>query len=169
VASDFSPSPTPLDLPVSDQGRDAMTALKSWSGETEARRDPAQQDPIGVGLSNGAPVDINIREDFPLGELKALIGRFARGEIGSNMMSVSCADRGTLEAAQQYPERYDLVRMRMGGWSEFFVAMFPQHQEHHKRRRVFEASTGSPSSLSACAAGTPDLVASAAKPDGSNL
>ena len=58
------------------------------------------------------------------------------------MMSISCADADTLTGAQQTPERYDLVRMRMGGWSEFVVAMFPHHQEQHKRRPVFEAAGG---------------------------
>jgi pyruvate-formate lyase len=53
------------------------------------------------------------------------------------MMSISCANRETLAAAQTQPERYDLVRMRMGGWSEFVVAMFPHHQEQHKRRPIF--------------------------------
>jgi pyruvate-formate lyase len=55
------------------------------------------------------------------------------------MMSVTCANPDTLLDAQNSPERYDLIRMRMGGWSEFFVAMFPHHQEQHKRRPLFEA------------------------------
>ena len=96
-------------------------------------------DPIGVGLANGSPVDINIREDFPCDQLETLIRGFASGELGPNMMTISCADPNTLAEAQRFPERYDLVRMRMGGWSEFFVAMFPHHQEQHKRRPIFEA------------------------------
>jgi pyruvate-formate lyase len=55
------------------------------------------------------------------------------------MLTISCADPSTLAEAQRFPERYDLVRMRMGGWSEFYVAMFPHLQEHHKRRPIFEA------------------------------
>jgi hypothetical protein len=47
-------------------------------------------------------------------------------QVGSND-SVTVANR--LEEAQRLPERYDLVRNRMGGWSEFFVAMFPHLQE----------------------------------------
>jgi pyruvate-formate lyase len=39
----------------------------------------------------------------------------------------------------QYPERYDLVRVRMGGWSEFFVAMFDFHQEYIRRRPYYAA------------------------------
>jgi pyruvate-formate lyase len=54
------------------------------------------------------------------------------------MLSISCADGATLADAQRLPERYDLVRLRMGGWSEFFIAMFPHLQEQHRRRPVFE-------------------------------
>jgi pyruvate-formate lyase len=138
VASDFSPSPTQPDLPVPGAGRSAEESLKSWAAGP-ADDGPGVIDPIGIGLSNGSPVDINIREDFPEGELLELIVNFAQGELGSNMMSITCADPDTLTKAQNFPECYDLVRMRMGGWSEFFVAMFPQHQEHHKRRSLFEA------------------------------
>ncbi|PUB81655.1 MAG: hypothetical protein DBP02_17735 [gamma proteobacterium symbiont of Ctena orbiculata] len=132
VASDFSPSPTPPDLPVADTTRASAASLRAWAPGTSD-----SVDPIGVGLSNGAPVDINILENFPLDELTELIKGFAEGSLGPNMMSISCADRNTLSEAQNMPERYDLVRMRMGGWSEFFVAMFPHHQEQHKRRPIF--------------------------------
>jgi pyruvate-formate lyase len=139
VASDFSPSPTPSDLPVPRAGRAAEESLKSWAAGIADDR-PGVIDPFGIGLSNGAPVNINIREDFPEKELLELIVKFAQGELGPNMMAVTCADPDTLTRAQSLPECYDLVRMRMGGWSEFFVAMFPDHQEHHKRRPIFEAN-----------------------------
>ncbi len=141
VASDCSPMPWPSDLPVPTSGRPAVRSLTSWAADTAAKEKLSiEADPIGVGLSNGSPVDINIRENFPLDQLKSLIGGFALGELGANMMSISCADGATLADAQKTPERYDLVRMRMGGWSEFVVAMFPEHQEQHKRRPIFEAS-----------------------------
>ena len=44
------------------------------------------------------------------------------------------ADPQTFEAAQKDPEKYNLVRVRMGGWTEFFITLFPDHQEQHKRR-----------------------------------
>lgn len=140
VASDASPSPSPSDLPVPARGRPAVECLKSWiAGPADDAKGTI--DPFGSGLSNGAPVDINIREDFPENGLVELIEAFACGRLGPNMLTISCADPGTLEAAQQVPEGYDLVRLRMGGWSEFFVAMFPQHQEQHKRRPIFEAAS----------------------------
>jgi len=143
VASDFSPSSTPSDLPVPPSGRIALESLASWATR-EPSDDPAHTDPIGIGLSNGSPVDINIRESFPLPQLETLIRKFACGDIGSNMLSITCADPATLEEAQRLPERYDLVRNRMGGWSEFFVAMFPHLQEQHKRRPIFEAGEDKP-------------------------
>lgn len=133
VASDFSPSPAPSDLPVPHTRFKANKCLKAW-----ALTLPDGSNPIGVGLSNGAPIDINIREEYPHDELKVLIESFAKGTIGSNMMSISCANSEVLMNAQKSPERFDLVRMRMGGWSEFVVAMFPHHQEQHLRRPVFE-------------------------------
>jgi pyruvate-formate lyase len=144
IASDFSPSPTPPDLPVSPYGRPAFASLKSWAAGPTDDDETTTIDPIGVGLANGSPVDINIREDFPCSEVEKLIREFADGKLGPNMMTVSCADPNTLAEAQRFPERYDLVRMRMGGWSEFFVAMFPHHQEQHKRRPIFEADEKSP-------------------------
>jgi len=135
VESDFSPTPWPSDLPVNHRSRPVVASLGAWAADKFL-----DDDPIGVGLSNGSPVDINIREDFPIDRLEQLIRTFASGEIGSNMLTISCADPDTLVQAQQFPERYDLIRLRMGGWSEFFVAMFPHHQEHHKRRPIFEAT-----------------------------
>jgi pyruvate-formate lyase len=144
VASDFSPSSWPVDLPVPERGREAGASLSAWTAGDGESGDSAEADPIGVGLSNGSPVDINIREAFPHDQLKHLITQFAQGSIGSNMLSVTCADPSTLVEAQNSPERYDLVRLRQGGWSEFFVAMFPHLQEQHKRRPIFEAEGASP-------------------------
>ena len=46
----------------------------------------------------------------------------------------TCANPETYEAATRDPEKYDLLRARMGGWSEFFVTMFPARQAQHQRR-----------------------------------
>jgi hypothetical protein len=32
------------------------------------------------------------------------------------------------------PEKYDLLRVRVGDWTEFVVTMFPAHQVQHRRR-----------------------------------
>jgi len=126
LESDFSATPSQQDLPVDHQYRDIFKALKSWT-----------QYAITRGFTNAAPVDVNIREDFPEKDLVKVIEKFAKGKIGSNLITITCADPETFDEALQYPEKYDLIRVRMGGWSEFFVAMFPDIQQQHRRRPLF--------------------------------
>ncbi len=49
--------------------------------------------------------------------------------------------QSTYEQAAQNAQRYDLVRVRMGDWSEFFIAMLPEHQKQHERRPYFTAES----------------------------
>jgi pyruvate-formate lyase len=92
---------------------------------------------VEYGLSNASPVDMNISESFPLGALQTFIKAYARGEVGGNLLTLTCADLKTYEKASKDPEQYDLVRVRMGGWTEFYATMFPAHQEQHQRRQYF--------------------------------
>jgi pyruvate-formate lyase len=126
IASDLSPSPAAQDLPPSPAFRNIYQAMKSWQSES-----------VEYGLSNASPVDMNIEESFPLEDLRRFIKAYARGEVGSNLITLTCADLSTYEAAVQDPERYDLVRVRMGGWTEFYATMFPAHQDQHQRRQYF--------------------------------
>lgn len=126
IASDLSPTPSPQDLPPAPAFRNIYQALQSW-----------RVDAIEYGLSNASPVDMNIPENFPLEDLKRFVKAYARGETGSNLITLTCADLATYQAAAQDPERYNLVRVRMGGWTEFYAAMFPMHQEQHQRRQYF--------------------------------
>jgi len=125
-ASDFSPNPSPQDLPVDHAPRNIFKALEGYNFEA-----------ANSGLANGSEVDINIREDFPLEDLVKVIKDFSEGKIGTNLLTITCADPETFEQACTNTEKYDLIRVRMGGWTEFFVAMFPAHQEQHKRRPIF--------------------------------
>ena len=70
-------------------------------------------------------------------DLKEVIRQFMYKKLGSNMLTITCADKETMERAQKYPEGYDLLRLRMGGWSEFYITMYTEHQEQHKRRPLF--------------------------------
>jgi Dyp-type peroxidase family len=135
--SDFSPTPVPQDLPpiaqdpaarnvVAGTNRPIYTAMKSWN-----------QEAINIEFSNAAPVDLNIREDFPQEELVEFIRQYAAGNVGSNLITLTCADPNTYEVAAVQPERYELVRVRTGGWTEFFSAMFPEHHAQHLRRPWF--------------------------------
>ncbi len=135
--SDFSPTPVPQDLPpiaqdplakgaVPGTNRPIYTALSSWN-----------VDAINHEVSNAAPVDLNVREDFPVDKIAELIREYAAGNVGSNLLTITMADPDTYEAAAAQPERYELVRVRMGGWTEFFSAMFPAHHDQHRRRPYF--------------------------------
>jgi pyruvate-formate lyase len=77
-------------------------------------------------LTEGAPFDINILEDYPEEVLEWIIRGFAAG-LGTNLMTITCNNPKTFDLARTKPEMFDLVRVRMGGWTEFFVSMFPAH------------------------------------------
>lgn len=62
---------------------------------------------------------------------------FLQAETGSNLVTVTCVNRNTMERARNQPQKFDLIRNRMGGWSNFFVAMFNEHQLQHIRRPTY--------------------------------
>ena len=128
IGSDFTAMPRPPDLPLNRRPSSAFVSLQNWNIEQ-----------ISHGFANAAPSDLNIGEDFPLDRLTALISEFSHSKLGSNMITITCADPATYAQAAELPERYDLVRVRMGGWSEFFVAMFDFHQEYIRRRPYYTA------------------------------
>lgn len=120
-ASDLSPSPSPVDKPVNHQTQPMTAVLNGYAGDGTA------------GFWSGAPTDLNIAEDYPLDALTQNLRDFANGS-GSNVLTVTCANPETFEDAKTHPEKYDLLRVRMGGWTEFFTAMYPEHQHQHQRR-----------------------------------
>ncbi|KAK7075559.1 hypothetical protein SK128_021984 [Halocaridina rubra] len=130
IASDFSPSPTPQDSRPYPPYSEVFKTLKNWDY-------PA----INEGFSCGAEIDLNISEEFPMEELVRLIYKFSHqeGDIGGNLLTVTCANEDTYAKAAESPEKYGLLRVRMGGWTEFFTAMFDAHQEQHMRRPYFYA------------------------------
>ena len=123
TASDASPAPSPQDLPPQPIFHNIYGVMKSY-----------RQDAVEYGIADAAPVDLNIPEDFPLEDLQRFIKDYAAGWVGGNLISLTCADLQTLQAASKDPEKYGLVRVRMGGWTEFYSTMFPAHQDHHQRR-----------------------------------
>lgn len=121
VASDMSATPSPTDLAIDHQ----------WAGFGEALAGFA-----GLGaekMSDGAPTDFNIKEDFPLESLTAVLRQFADGQ-SSNILTVTVANPDTFSAAVTQPEKYDLLRVRTGGWTNFFTSVFPVIQQQHQRR-----------------------------------
>ena len=123
IASDLSPAPSVSDRDVEHQSGEFKKALAGFEGTgTDA-------------LCNGAPTDFNIDEDFPLEVLTDVLEEFAKGH-SSNILTVTVADPITLEEAMIQPEKYDLLRVRTGGWTNFFTSVFPIIQEQHRRRPV---------------------------------
>jgi pyruvate-formate lyase len=130
IASDMSPAPLYADVePAAGKGRHARAVALGDALKTYA-------DPTWDLLADGAPADLNIPEDFPRDKLVEALRRFARGK-GGNVLTLTVADPATLAAAadpKANPEDYNLVRVRMGGWTEFFITLFPSHQQQHRRR-----------------------------------
>jgi Dyp-type peroxidase family len=137
--SDFSPVPVPQDLPeipqepdwpqpVPDTYRPIYKSMRSWRFKSITHK-----------ISNASPVDLNIKEDFPLDYLVQFIKDYANDarEIGSNLITITCVDPDTYDGAAREPEKYELIRVRMGGWTEYYAAMFEAHQKQHKRRPFF--------------------------------
>lgn len=85
-------------------------------------------------LPLGSPLDVGMSEKSVAGEegtqrLIGLIKTFV--EMGCNLMTISVADVETLRKAQQEPEKYADLRVRMGGWSAYFTMLSKEQQELH--------------------------------------
>jgi Dyp-type peroxidase family len=122
IASDMSSMPSPEDLPVNHQDANFKQALAGYA--------------LGDGvkkMTDGGPTDFNIREDYSIDDLVEVLKQFARGR-SSNILTITAADPNSMEKAMSNPEQYDLLRVRTGGWTAYFTAMFPNIQEQHKRR-----------------------------------
>lgn len=77
-------------------------------------------------------MDLNIDESYSMQALVQDISSLAQGK-GTNLTTITVASREIMEEARRNTDR-DLLRFRMGGWTEFAVAMFPNLLEHHIRR-----------------------------------
>jgi Dyp-type peroxidase family len=124
LATDMSPAPSPLDhppVPTAKQHVDGVALLEGLSSDDS------------FGYANGAPIDLNIVETMPVDRLVEILDAFTGG-AGSNVVTVTVADQETFLTAARSPEAYDLLRVRMGGWTEMFVAMHATHQKVHPRR-----------------------------------
>lgn len=126
LGTDMSPSPSPIDRPATEatqQRADAVTMLEGLTSTDS------------FGYANGAPIDLNIAESMSHTRLVEILEAFTNG-AGSNVLTITVADQATFLSATNSPESYDLLRVRMGGWTEMFVAMHALHQKVHPRRPV---------------------------------
>jgi formate C-acetyltransferase len=85
-------------------------------------------------LAAGAPIDLrlagsHLRGETGTGRLAAYIRAFI--ELGGNMLTVTVTDAAVLRAAMADPMKYRGLRVRMGGWSAYFIALSPEQQRVH--------------------------------------
>src|SRR5881394_2911490 len=73
-------------------------------------------------MGDGAPADYNLPEDFPHSVLTERLRDFSQGKGGS-VATFTVVDPQTFVGAQKDPDSFNLVRVRMGGWTEFFVCL----------------------------------------------
>lgn len=123
VASDLSAMPSPSDLPIEHQYAGFEESLAGFEG-------------VGSEMmTDGAPTDFNIDENFPVEKLIKVMKQFSQGQ-SSNILTVTVANPTTFSEAVNSPEQFDLLRVRTGGWTNFFTSVFPVVQEQHQRRPV---------------------------------
>ena len=88
--------------------------------------------PLGK-LAGGAPLDLNFSTREWDGEegthkLATFIETFLR--LGGNMLTLTATNVAELRQAMDNPEAYRGLRVRMGGWTGYFVQMSRQQQEN---------------------------------------
>ena len=89
-------------------------------------------------LPAGGPLDLRLARRLVEGQAgtERMVG-LIRGfvDLGGAMMTLTVADSSELYAAQQHPEQYESLRVRMGGWCAYFTMLSREQQDHHIRRQ----------------------------------
>lgn len=88
-------------------------------------------------LNNGCPVDLRVSFNKSSREEAAqLLSSFIRSfrDLGGNTMTITKVDIETLKKAQQEPEKYLSLRVRLGGLTVYFVQLAKEQQDEYMRR-----------------------------------
>jgi len=88
----------------------------------------------GAGLGGGAPLDLrfsaaHLRGEAGVDRLAALIRVFIA--LGGNMLTITVTDVEELKQAMREPANYRSLRVRMGGWTAYFVTLNEEQQRLH--------------------------------------
>jgi formate C-acetyltransferase len=88
-------------------------------------------------MAAGAPLDLrlsagNLNGKAGTERLAGLIDVFIR--LGGNMLTFTVTDAAELKRAMEEPEKYRHLRVRMGGWSAYFVMLSKEQQRLHIQR-----------------------------------
>lgn len=88
-------------------------------------------------LRTGAPLDLTIDGTTLSGEagLQRMVG-FVRSfvDLGGNLMTITLADAATLRHAQEEPDKYRHLRVRLGGSQAYFVGLGRDMQDYYIKR-----------------------------------
>jgi formate C-acetyltransferase len=88
-------------------------------------------------IRTGAPLDLSMDGSTTAGEagLRRLMG-FLRSfvDLGGNLMTITLADGDTLRRAQNEPEKYRDLRVRLGGSQAYFVGLSRDMQDYYIAR-----------------------------------
>jgi formate C-acetyltransferase len=88
-------------------------------------------------LAAGAPIDLRFSRGSLKGSegLKRLVGFIQTFvDLGGNMLTLTVTDVKELKRAMEEPEKYRHLRVRMGGWTAYFVMLSREQQLVHIRR-----------------------------------
>jgi formate C-acetyltransferase len=88
-------------------------------------------------MAAGAPIDLRLSSnglEGPEGtkRVAALVKTFL--EEGGNMMTLTITSAEELRKAMENPEKYQGLRVRMGGWSAYYVLLSKASQKIHLKR-----------------------------------
>lgn len=88
-------------------------------------------------MAAGSPIDLRINKNSVEGKegtnrLASIIKTFI--EMDGNMITLTIASAEELRKAMDEPEKYRNIRVRMGGWSAYFVLLSKEHQLIHIKR-----------------------------------
>jgi len=88
-------------------------------------------------MASGAPLDLRLSKNSLKGDsgTKRLAG-FIKSfiDLGGNMLTLTVADIEELKNAMKEPEKYRHLRVRMGGWTAYFVMLSREQQRLHIQR-----------------------------------
>ncbi|UCC64587.1 MAG: hypothetical protein JSV36_05920, partial [Anaerolineae bacterium] len=89
-------------------------------------------------LPAGGPLDLRLAKRLVRGpegtqRMAALVRGFV--ETLGAMLTLTVADTEELRAAQREPEKYESLRVRMGGWCAYFTMLSHAQQDHHIQRQ----------------------------------
>ena len=81
---------------------------------------------------NGCPLDLQVNSNEVIGEegikrLNALIRSFL--DLGGNILTITGVSEEVLRDAQLHPEKHKGLRVRLGGFSGYFVQLSPDYQQ----------------------------------------